>query len=437
MSEQKKALPSNVESVSIDKKSKLSNAKAYEIELDDNTKYHIKIGVSKYQQLKIQLREGSKFQSEYETRFKYEELLEIDRFFGVFETMEQIVDEMDNLFVRKQVSITRDINNNVFLNLTITINNRPRVIHLKLIKKGTEQLEALNNLVKLVSAQTRKLDNLQNENDKLKTEIGKLHNKIEEMDEGEEEEDDEEDEEGENKKSKKSKKNKKRKNKKSKKKKEEEEEESESEDEDDSGKKKKKKKDEVIGEIDYKELIENSNIIKERKEIDVVIDKIRIMYSNSNKDFLNMKLLYSASKDGDSAEIFHSLCDGLAPIVALIKTTKGIKFGGYTEVPFEFSKKRKGNKDDNAFIFSINKEKCYDVEKGTNATCSYRNYGPVFYGYEYCNIYLYGDFFSDEGNVAKKGDRYNTTEDFEINDGEQKFMVKELEVYQVYFKTIN
>ena len=184
MSEKNKDSPSNIESVSIDKKSKLSNAKAYEIELDDDTKYHIKIGVSKYQQLKIQLREGSKFQVEYETRFKYEELLEIDRFFGVFETMEQIVDEIDNLFVRKQVSITRDINNNVFLNLTITINNRPRVIHLKLIKKGTEQLEALNNLVKLVSAQTRKLDNLQNENDKLKTEIGKLHNKIEEMDEG-------------------------------------------------------------------------------------------------------------------------------------------------------------------------------------------------------------------------------------------------------------
>ena len=419
---------SNIESHKIEQSSKLSNSKAYEIELDDNTKYHIKVGVSKYQQLKFLVREGTKFETQFEAKFTYEELLEIDRFFGVFETMEQIVDEIDNLFIRDQVSITKDINNNVLFNLKITINNRPRVIHLKLIRKGTEQLEALNNLVKLVSAQTRKLDNLQNENDLLKKEIGKLHNKIEEMDEGEEEEDDE-DEEGESKKKKK----KKKKNKKKKKK--EEEEESESDDDDD--KKKKKKKDENIGEIDYKELIENSNIIKERKEIDVVIDKIRIMYSKTNKDFLNMKLRYSASKDGDSAEIFHSLCDGIAPIIALVKTTKGIKFGGYTEVPFEFSKKRKGNKDDNAFIFSINKGKTYDVEKGTNATCSYRNYGPVFYGYEYCNIYLYGDFFSDEGNVAKKGDRYNTTEDFEINDGEQKFMVRELEVYQVYFKTID
>ena len=398
MSQKDKTQGTNVESHTLEKSSKLSNSKAYEIELDDQTKYHIKVGVSKYQQLKFNVREGNNFETSYEAKFTYEELLEIDRFFGVFETMEQIVDELDNLFIRHQVGIKKDINNNILFTVTISINNRPRVIQLKLIRKGTEQIEALNNLVKLVSAQTRKLDNLQNENDLLRAEIGKLHNKIEEMEENEEEESDSDEEEE---------------------------------------KKKKKKDEEVIGEIDYKELIENSNIIKERKEIDVVIDKIRIMYSKTDKDFLNMKLRYSASKDGDSAEIFHSLCDGLAPIVALIKTTKGIKFGGYTEAPFENSKKRKGNKDDNAFIFSINKEKTYDVERGTNATCSYKNYGPVFYGYEYCNIYLYGDFFSDEGNVAKKGDRYNTTEDFEINDGEQKFMVKELEVYQVYFKTIN
>ncbi len=422
---------SNIQSHTLEKRSQLSNSKAYEIELDDKTKYHIKVGVSKYQQLKFNVREGDKFETAYEAKFTYEELLEIDRFFGVFETMEQIVDEIDNLFIRHQISISKDINNNVLFNITISINNRPRVIHLKLIRKGTEQIEALNNLVKLVSAQTRKLDNLQNENDLLKKEIGILHNKIEEMDEDEEEEDDE----GEDGKSKKKKK-KKNKKKKKKKKEEEENEEEESDSDEEEIKKKKKKNEEVIGEIDYKELIENSNIIKERKEIDVVIDKIRIMYSKTDKDFLNMKLRYSASKDGDSAEIFHSLCDGLAPVVVLVKTTKGIKFGGYTEVPFENSQKRKGKKDDNAFIFSINKEKTYDVERGTNATCSYKNYGPVFYGYEYCNIYLYGDFFSDEGNVAKKGDRYNTTEDFEINDGEQKFMVKELEVYQVYFKTV-
>jgi hypothetical protein len=313
------------------------------------------------------------------------------------------------------------------MDLTISINNKERTIHLKLIKKGSEQTEALNNLVKLVSAQSKKLDSLANENDLLKKEIGKLNGKIKSMGEEEDENEDEESDEDEDKKSKKKKK-KKKKNKKVKKI-EESEEDSESEEQ-----KKKKAKDENIGEFTYESFLESTNIIKEKKEIDVVLDKIRIIFHKSYKNFVNLKLIYSASKDGDSAEVFHSLCDGIAPLVVLIKTSKNVIFGGYTEAPYSFAKKRTGNKDDNAFIFSINKMKTYDVEKGTNATCSFRDYGPVFYGYEYCNIYLFGDFFNDEGNVAKKGDRYNTTEDFEINNGEQKFLTKELEVFQVFFK---
>ena len=405
--------------------------KAYEIELDDKTKYHIKIGVSKYKQLKLQVREQSEFQTAYQNKFKYEELLEIDRFFGVFETMEAVVDEIDNLFVRNKVTISNDINKNLFMDLTISINNKERTIHLKLIKKGSEQTEALNNLVKLVSAQSKKLDNLANENDLLKKEIGKLNGKIKKMGEGEEDENEEEEsDEEEEKKSKKKKKKKKNKNKKIKKL-EESEEDSESVEEN-----KKKAKNENIGEFTYEEFLDSTNIIKEKKEIDVVLDKIRVIFHKSYKNFVNLKLIYSATKDGDSAEVFHSLCDGIAPLVVLIKTSKNVIFGGYTEAPYSFAKKRTGNKDDNAFIFSINKMKTYDVEKGTNATCSFRDYGPVFYGYEYCNIYLFGDFFNDEGNVAKKGDRYNTTEDFEINNGEQKFLTKELEVFQVFFKNM-
>ena len=406
-----------------------SKPKAYEIELEDKTKYHIKIGVSKYKQLKLQVREQSEFQTAYQAKFKYEELLEIDRFFGVFETMEAVVDEIDNLFVRNKVTISSDINKNLYMDLTISINNKERTIHLKLIKKGSEQTEALNNLVKLVSAQSKKLDSLANENDLLKKEIGKLNGKIKSMGEEEDENEDEESDEDEDKKSKKKKK-KKKKNKKVKKI-EESEEDSESEEQ-----KKKKAKDENIGEFTYESFLESTNIIKEKKEIDVVLDKIRIIFHKSYKNFVNLKLIYSASKDGDSAEVFHSLCDGIAPLVVLIKTSKNVIFGGYTEAPYSFAKKRTGNKDDNAFIFSINKMKTYDVEKGTNATCSFRDYGPVFYGYEYCNIYLFGDFFNDEGNVAKKGDRYNTTEDFEINNGEQKFLTKELEVFQVFFKNM-
>ena len=49
-----------------------------------------------------------------------------------------------------------------------------------------------------------------------------------------------------------------------------------------------------------------------------------------------------------------------------------------------------------------------------------------FMDYEFYNIYLVG-----EGNEARKGDRYKTTNDYEINDGKQKFLALEVEVYHV------
>ena len=41
----------------------------------------------------------------------------------------------------------------------------------------------------------------------------------------------------------------------------------------------------------------------------------------------------------------------------IYKNKKNVTFGGYTEVPFYATKKKKGNKDDNAFLFSFNKWK--------------------------------------------------------------------------------
>ena len=185
--------------------------------------------------------------------------------------------------------------------------------------------------------------------------------------------------------------------------------------------------------FNFDKFLDESRIIEEEKQVNLILDKIKLSLEKSQKKFINLKLIYSAIEDGDSAEDFHKKCDGHAPIIIFIKTKKNVTFGGYTEVPFYATKKKKGNKDDNAFLFSIDKMKIYEVEKGATATCSLKNYGPVFNGYEHSNIYLFDDFFHDKGNVATKGDRFKTTEDYEINNGEQYFYVKELEIYQVLF----
>lgn len=85
-------------------------------------------------------------------------------------------------------------------------------------------------------------------------------------------------------------------------------------------------------------------------------------------------------------------------------------------------------KDDDAFIFSIDKNKAYDVIPGQNAIGCYPNFGPVFFG---CQIRIYDNFLTKGGTTYKKGLNYNTTEDFELTNGNQNFGVRDIEVYGV------
>ena len=406
--------------------------KGYEIDFEDESKFHVKIGLSKFKKLKLTVTELSKYNNIYEAKFTHEELITIDKYFGLYDKIEDIVKELDNLFTKNCISISLDMNHSVVMEIQISINNKPRLIRLKLTKRGNEQTEALNNLCQLVSQQTKKLDSLQKENAVLKEKVGKLNEKLDYLKNNPEA--------MENSQFKKAKVREtssynedgsKVTKKKSKKKKKVEDDEEEI---DPSLERKKKKIEE--GKFKIEELKSVSKIIKDIKEVDFIIKKINNIFEEQDLEFYNVSLIYSASEDGDACTIFHSFCDGICPILAFIKTKKGKKFGGFTTVPYQSSSTFKGKVDDDAFIFSIDKKKTYEVDKGAKAVCSYKNYGPVFYGYEYCNIYLIGNFLSVEGNVAKKGDRYKTTEDYELNGGEKKFLAVEVEVYQVILKQI-
>ena len=143
-----------------------------------------------------------------------------------------------------------------------------------------------------------------------------------------------------------------------------------------------KEKDSQSDEFNFDTFLDETQIIEEKKQINLILEKIKLSLAKSQKIFNNLKLIYSAIEDGDSAEDFHKKCDGHSPIIIFIKTEKNVIFGGYTEVPFYATKKKKGNKDDNAFIFSIDKMKIYEVERGAVAACGLRNCGPVFCGCE-------------------------------------------------------
>ena len=405
--------------------------KGYEIDFEGDSKYHVKIGLSKLKKLKITVTELSKYNNIYEAKFDHEELISIDKFFGLYDKIEDIVREMDNLFTKNCISISMDMAHSVIFEIQISINNKARLIRLKLTKRGNEQTEALNNLCNLVSQQTKKLDLLQKENLILKEKVGKLNEKLENLKNnpeilasGDSQFVKPKVKGGSNKISSN------KKGMKASNTNQSPEEEDENEDTPESDKKNNKK-----GNNDNKFSIDKvksiSLIIKDMKDIDFIIKKINLLYAEQDLKFLNMDLIYSATEDGDACTIFHSMCDGTSPLLIFVKTNKGLRFGGFTSESFECSTTYKGKIDDTAFIFSLDKKKIYEVEKGAKAICCYKNYGPVFYGYEYCNIYLVGNILNVEGNVAKKGDRYNTTEDYEINGGEKKFMAEEVEVFHV------
>ena len=128
----------------------------------------------------------------------------------------------------------------------------------------------------------------------------------------------------------------------------------------------------------------------------------------------------------------HNKIDGKTNILMIVQTIKGLKFGGYTQIGFDSSGNCK--KDSQAFLFSIDKNKTYDNIPDTNSIYCSSATCPCFYSAQgNYNIAIPNAFYSNDGTTTKKGDCYYTTEDYEINGGEEKFRIKELEYFQINF----
>ena len=163
-------------------------------------------------------------------------------------------------------------------------------------------------------------------------------------------------------------------------------------------------------------------IIHKYAEIDDVVSKIQDILLKGAK----FHLVYKAFDLDDSAKTFHEKCDNLDMSLVLIETKKDIRFGGFT------TKSWKGNclkkKDNNAFVFNLETNKIYDIIQNEPAIGSYPKFGPVFFG---CQIRIYDEFFSKGGSTCHRGLNYKTKKDFELNNGEQKYLVKDIEVYRI------
>ena len=105
----------------------------------------------------------------------------------------------------------------------------------------------------------------------------------------------------------------------------------------------------------------------------------------NGRDF-KPELLFRKTRDGSSIKDFHNKCDNKGTTIVFIETTKGYKFGGYTELQWDNSGKYK--KDKSTFIFSFNKKQKYIAIKDSNSIYCSSSEGPRFGSNSYPEIYI-------------------------------------------------
>jgi len=172
-----------------------------------------------------------------------------------------------------------------------------------------------------------------------------------------------------------------------------------------------------------------SLIMTEKKQRELIKRK----FEGRGKTINFLNLLFRASRNRDRSSVVHNKIDGKTEILMIVETTKGSKFGGYTQLGFDSSGKQK--KDPQSFLFSFDKNKTYDnIENKYSTVYCYSDCCPCFS----CksgnfNIYIPNKFYSHDGCTTTKGNGYYTTEDYELNGGEENFRVKELEYFQINY----
>ena len=181
----------------------------------------------------------------------------------------------------------------------------------------------------------------------------------------------------------------------------------------------------------------NSKIICEPKDLDLIARGLVKNKLQKLKDLkIGYKLIYRASEDGSTSEIFHEICDNAAKTLTVIKTIRGWIFGGYTETKWEMYDNRCEKKNDyNSFVFSLNLKKLYFPKKNSYSIYCDKKKGPTFIGMFCVNEKILD--MKSEINPFGLQCYVNEDEDYEINGGSREFEIEELEVFEVLIKNAN
>jgi len=187
--------------------------------------------------------------------------------------------------------------------------------------------------------------------------------------------------------------------------------------------------------LDNKFIELNSNIIKNNESIDFVY---KYLGKKNNTHKILSKLIYRASSDGDTANVYHQKCDGIPNTLCIIETKNNLIFGGFCSIKIICEDGGRNREDKNAFVFSINLKKIYLPKPDQPSIHCNPSYGPIFGNNNSGYLFLVdsgGNFFKKGGFSCNKNYcPYDGFEkDYEINGGNRNFDIKEIEVFQLTF----
>lgn len=170
----------------------------------------------------------------------------------------------------------------------------------------------------------------------------------------------------------------------------------------------------------------NKNIISDIYEEAQILNWLPSSRSKS------LTLVYKSSIDGSLPQDFYNKLYSYRNKVMVIETTKGHRFGGYTEVRFDYNKDCFIT-DENAFLFNIDTLTKFKVNTPNKAI--YINNKNEFPSFGDDDIFIHWDLFGNKhySNFPKYyGDKESDTVNM-LTGGERQFEIKDIEVYLVKY----
>ena len=151
-------------------------------------------------------------------------------------------------------------------------------------------------------------------------------------------------------------------------------------------------------------------------------------------------LLYRASRDGFTAQAFHTRCDGKTNTITIIKNNLNYVFGGYASAFWNSSNQYIN--DPSAFLFSLRRNGKSSNEKFTikytsSSLIGHSGHGPIFGGGHDINICNQSNIIT--GSYTNFGHSYNVPVGIIYGENSKDFLAgnynewktTEIEVYQI------